>query len=155
MIYRAFGAANADATAARLAKIARARGLTLLVGADAGLAERCGADGVHLPERGLAEAPALRRARADWRITGAAHGPEGLRAAEAAGLDAVLLSPVFATRSASGHAPLGLERFTELVAATSLPVYALGGIDARTAARLAGSGAAGIAAVDGVAAEFG
>ncbi|NEX91542.1 thiamine phosphate synthase, partial [Caulobacter sp. 17J65-9] len=132
------------------AGIARTRGLTLLIGADAALAEACGAHGVHLPERALAEAPGLRTAHPEWLITGAAHGADALRAAEAAGLDAVLLSPVFPTRSASGHAPLGLERFAELTASTRLPVYALGGVDAGTAPALIGTGAAGVAAVEGV-----
>ncbi|NEX94376.1 thiamine phosphate synthase, partial [Caulobacter sp. 17J65-9] len=47
VIYRAFGAADAGATAGALAGIARTRGLTLLIGADAALAEACGAHGVH------------------------------------------------------------------------------------------------------------
>ncbi|MBS0360319.1 MAG: thiamine phosphate synthase, partial [Proteobacteria bacterium] len=51
VVFRAFGAADAEARGRRLAEIARRRGLVLLVGADAALAGRIGADGVHLPER--------------------------------------------------------------------------------------------------------
>jgi thiamine-phosphate pyrophosphorylase len=40
-----------------------------------------------------------------------------------------------------------VERFTQLVAAARLPVYALGGIDVKNAPELLGSGACGIAVV--------
>src|SRR5690606_8570789 len=53
VVLRAFGRADALETGRRLAETARTRGLRLLVGADAALAEALGADGVHLPERSL------------------------------------------------------------------------------------------------------
>lgn len=150
VIYRAFGAADALETACRLGEIARERGLVLLVGLDPELAEVAEAHGVHLPERALGDASALRRHRPDWILTGAAHGAEGLAAGKAAGLDAMLLSPVFPSRSPSAGKTLGLERFSELAIGAGLPVYALGGVNAETAPGLIGSGAAGIAAVGGL-----
>ncbi len=42
---------------------------------------------------------------------------------------------------------MGAIRFAVLVRRAGLPVYALGGINAETAPRLLGSGAAGLAAV--------
>jgi len=148
VIYRAFGASDAVGTAFALREVADAQGLVLLVGLDAALAEACGADGLHLPERMLGQGLQLRLDHPDWILTGAAHDREALAAAEAAGLDAVLLSPVFQSRSPSARAPLGLERFSALCAATDLPVYALGGVVAGIAPGLIGAGAAGIAAVD-------
>lgn len=150
VIYRAFGAVGALETARRLREIADARGLTLLVGLDAGLAEACGADGVHLPERALAEPSAMRADHPDWILTSAAHGPRGIVAAEVLGMDAVLLSPVFPSRSRSAGQPLGVERFSAMARSAGLPVYALGGVTAETAPALIGSGAAGIAAVEGL-----
>lgn len=150
VIYRAFGAADALEVACRLGEIARERGLVLLVGLDPELAEIAGAQGVHLPERALSDAPALRRHRPDWILTGSAHGVEGLIAGRAAALDAMLLSPVFASRSPSAVEALGLERFSDLARDAGLPVYALGGVNAETAPGLVGSGAAGIAAVEGL-----
>ena len=150
VIYRAFGASDALETARRLGEIARARGLVLLIGLDPELAEVAEAHGVHLPERALGDALALRRHRPDWILTGAAHGAEGLAAGKAAGLDAVLLSPVFPSRSPSAGGALGLERFSDLVKGAGLPVYALGGVNAETAPELVGSGAVGIAAVEGL-----
>jgi thiamine-phosphate pyrophosphorylase len=154
VIYRSFGAADATATAARLAAIAGERGLVFLVGLDAVLAEASGAAGVHLPERALGQARGIRRLRPDWLITGAAHGQAGLDAAAEAGIDAALLSPVFPSRSPSPGIPMGPQRFAELVQSARLPVYALGGIVAATALQLTQSGAAGLAAIDGVLEEF-
>ena len=73
VIYRSFGAADALATGRTLRRVATRKGLVLLVGADATLAAACKADGVHLPERGMQRAIALRRAHPGWRITAAAH----------------------------------------------------------------------------------
>lgn len=155
VVFRAFGAADALAAARRLAGVARERGLVLLVGADEGLAEAAGAHGLHLPERDLGRGPGLRARHPGWILTGAAHSARALAAAAAAGLDAALLSPVFASSSPSAGAPLGVEGLARLAAGAELPVYALGGITAANAARLEGSGACGVAAVDGVVAAYG
>jgi thiamine-phosphate pyrophosphorylase len=148
VVYRAFGAPDAVAKGRRLARIARRRGLMLLAGADAGLAARMGADGVHLPERAAWRAGGLRRARPGWIVTCAAHGQAAIARARRAGADAVFLSSVFESASPSAGRPLGPQRFAQLVRGAGVPVYALGGVDARTARRLSRSGAAGLAAVD-------
>lgn len=133
--------------ARRLRVIARDRGLKLLIGQDAGLARHVGADGVHLPERLAHLAAALQRARPAWLVTSAAHS---LRAARSSRAAAVVLSPAFASRSASAARPLGPARLAMLVRAAGRPAYALGGINARTAARLRTAGLIGLAAVEGV-----
>ena len=46
---------------------------------------------------------------------------------------------------------MGPEAFAALVAAAPLPVYALGGVNARTAPQLSGSGVQGFAMVEGLA----
>lgn len=150
VIYRAFGAADALTTARILRTLATERGLVLLIGADAGLAEACGADGLHLPERGLTEAADLKRRHPSWILTGAAHSPEAVQAAARAGCDAVLASAVFPSRSLSAAPAMGLAAFKTLVQAAALPVYALGGVNARTAPELSGSGAQGFAMVEGL-----
>lgn len=145
VIYRPFGAPDAVERGRRLATIARQRGLTLLAGADPDLALAIGAHGLHLPERLAYQLPALRSAHPGWILTAAAHS------LQAAGLeaDALLVSPVFPSKSPSASAPLGLDAFTALVAAAAAPVYALGGVTARTAPLLADSGAAGLAGIEG------
>jgi thiamine-phosphate pyrophosphorylase len=155
VIYRGFGRPEASVEARRLGELARRRGLLLLIGLDAELAAAAGAHGVHLPQRAVAEAAGLRAARPDWLLTGAAHDEAAVRAAAAAGVDAVLVSPVFASASPSAGAALGAQGFTAIAGSAGLPVYALGGVTAASVGALASSGAAGVAAVEGVTAEYG
>jgi thiamine-phosphate pyrophosphorylase len=150
VIYRGFGRPDAAETARALAGIAAERGLVLLIGLDEALAESVGAHGVHLPERALDRAADIRRRRPGWLITGAAHGQAALETAARAGVDAVLLSPVFASDSPSAGEPLGVQLFTGLVRSAFVPVYALGGVTAATAPQLVESGACGLAAVGGL-----
>ncbi|OYX05279.1 MAG: thiamine monophosphate synthase [Caulobacter vibrioides] len=151
IVFRAFGAADAVEQGRRLRSIATARGLMLLVGAHIGLAEGVGADGVHLPERMAASLPRMRAEHPRYLITIAAHNLMALKAAERAGADAAVVSPVFPSNSPSAGEPLGLEGLAQLVNATTLPIYALGGVRARTVASLVGSGVVGIAAVEALA----
>jgi thiamine-phosphate pyrophosphorylase len=148
IVLRSFGAAGAEAQGARLLAIARKRGLTLLVGADAGLAARLGADGVHLPERLAHRARRLKAAHPCWLVTAAAHSTLAARRALAQGADAAVVSAIFPSRSASAGAPMGAVRLAILVRRAKGPVYALGGVDNKTARRLRGAGLVGLAAVD-------
>ena len=150
VVFRAFGAAGALEQARRLRALARQRRLVFLVGFDAGLAAAVKADGVHLPERALGRALAIRRRHPAWLITGAAHSPGALAKARRHGLDAAVLSPVFPSRSPSAGAPLGRTRFEAWTRGAGLPVYRLGGISGQTAQCLRASRAAGLAAVEGL-----
>lgn len=149
VVYRAFGAPDALTQALRLRAVTRERGVRLLVGLDVDLAERIGADGLHLPERALSAGYALSGRRPDWILTGAVHSVEAALAAR--DLDGVVLSPVFpAGGRSAGRVPLGVAALARACAGT-IPVIALGGITAETAGNLVGTGAGGLAAVDGLA----
>jgi thiamine-phosphate pyrophosphorylase len=148
VVYRAFGAPDAVERGRRLVRIARRRGLMLLAGADARLAARIGADGVHLPERAAQRARGVKRARPGWIVTSAAHSAAAIVRARRAGADAVFVSPVFASASPSAGRPLGPLKFAGLVRGARLPVLALGGIDGATARRIVRTRAAGFAAVE-------
>jgi thiamine-phosphate pyrophosphorylase len=147
VIFRHYGDPQRGRRAQDLARLCRARALVFLVAGDAGLAEQVRASGVHLPAYQIGRARALKRARPRWLVTVAAHGEAALRKAKASGADAALLAPVFATRSHPERKPLGVLRFAALARRAGLPVYALGGVDEKSATRLAGSGAAGLAAL--------
>ena len=149
IVFRAFGAPDAQARGLRLLAIARERGLKLLIGADADLAQALGADGVHLPERLAHRARRLKAAHPGWNVTAAAHSAMAGRSGLAAGADAVVISVVFPSASPSAGAAMGPIRLALLVQATKGPVYALGGINNKTARRLRGAGLVGLAAVGG------
>lgn len=150
IIYRSFGRPQALEEASALADLAKRRGLTLLIGADAALAHRVGADGVHLPERMMGEAKRVRSRHPGWIITAAAHSPRALAKAARLGLDAALVSPVFASRSPSAGRALGQTRLADWVGKARLPAIALGGIGHKNARLLSGTGVWGIAAIDGL-----
>jgi thiamine-phosphate pyrophosphorylase len=150
VIYRAFGDPGAVAQGRRLVRAARRRGVMLVAGADAALATRIGADGVHLPERAAWKARGLKLARPRWIVTSAAHSRAAITVARHGGADAVVVSAVFPSASPSAGPPLGALRFAVLVREVRLPVIALGGVNAQTARRLARSGAAGLAAIEGL-----
>jgi thiamine-phosphate pyrophosphorylase len=148
LIYRGFGAAGAVEVARNLGRIARRRGLVLLIGADA---VRIKGAGAHLPERMAHRAHALKAPGARPKgmlVTAAAHSWPAIVRARRAGADAVLVSPVFASRSPSAGKPLGSHRFAALIRGAGLPAYALGGITPKNASALRGSRAMGLAGVE-------
>jgi thiamine-phosphate pyrophosphorylase len=155
VVFRAFGASDAAERGARLREITRRRGLRLLVGADETLALQVEADGVHLPERLVSTLSDLRAAHPGWLITLAAHDMEAALAGAEAGADALVVSPVFPSRSPSAGAPLGVEGLKRIVEAVETPVYALGGVRADTATLLLDTGIVGIAAVEALNASLG
>lgn len=115
-------------------------GLILLAADDPVLADML--HGLHLPEIHARDAAHWRVRRPHWVITVAAHSPRGLHAPCA---DAVLLSPVFATKSHPKAQALTPVRARLMVQRALLPVLALGGVTARNAGLL--HGFSGIAAI--------
>lgn len=150
VILRHYDAPNRRALVRRLSALCRANRILLLVADDAGLAAHVRANGLHLPEYRIDAARGIRRRRPAWLITAAVHSAAALKRAERAGVDAALLSPVFATSSHPGVSPLGALRFARLVQSSRIPVFALGGIGPRNVRRLKGTGAAGIAGISNV-----
>jgi 8-oxo-dGTP diphosphatase len=131
--------------ARRVLALARAHGAKVLVNSDAGLAREIGADGVHLTatQLRLAERPDL-----PW-CGASCHSREELRRAEELGADLAVLGPVRATPSHPDAVPLGWDRFGEIAAGASIPVYALGGVLPGDLERARSCGAHGIAMVRG------
>ena len=155
VIYRHFGDANRIKIGEALARLCRRRGVMLLVSADPELARRIGADGVHWPEQRLHQ----RRSRKFGGIeTASAHSRRALAAARAMGIDAAILSSVFASRSATAFAPIGVLGWRQIAKASPLPVYGLGGVTAETAGRMfngSTSQIAGWAAVEAIVSAWG
>jgi thiamine monophosphate synthase len=146
VIVRARDAGQRAERAWALRRIARQRGLILLIAEDADLARRIGAHGVHLPEAEAHRAQSLRARNPKWLITSAAHS---LRAVLVSHADAIFLSPVFGTQSHRGAPPLTPTRARLMARQVKAPLFALGGITARNAALL--SGFSGLAAIGALA----
>jgi len=134
--------------AAELRAITRTAGTKLLIANDAGLAARIGADGIHLSQANAKQAAHWRALHPHWIITAAAHS---LAACHAPFADALFIAPVFSTRSHAGGKFLGAMQLRVIARQVLRPVYALGGIDASSAANLAGATLAGLAAIGALA----
>jgi thiamine-phosphate pyrophosphorylase len=136
-----------EAYAREMNALARARRSALLIAGDAPLAARLGARGAHFPEAQIGEVAHWRAMRPHWLITVAAHSERTAIKAARAGADAVLLAPVFPTRSHPETRGLGPLVTRVIASRSSLPLYALGGVDEKNVARLAGAKLAGFAAI--------
>lgn len=137
-----------------VARLARQRGLKLLVAGDGRAALALGA-GLHLPDRrpsaGLLPFLLAHRAGPGHLILAmAAHsGQRGAARARRLGVDCLFLSPLFPTQSHPGAPALGPLRWASLARGLPAPCMALGGI---TPARLGAvpRHAAGVAAIGGL-----
>lgn len=145
VILRDYKAKKRAKMARRLAHLCRKRHLVFLVAGDPALARRVRADGIHLRERQMKRA--MPRHNPRWLVTAAAHSPKAMRQAANRGVDAVLVSPVFATGSHPKKKPLGVRRLAQWTGLSPLPAYALGGIDVKKARALARANIAGVAAI--------
>ena len=120
----------------------RALGTTFVVNDDVDAALELGADGVHL---GQADEGAARA-----RARGLVLGRSATTLAEAVDADADYLGvgPIWATPSKSDAAPaLGLVELERICRAVSIPVIAIGGVDASNAGDCIRAGAAGVAVI--------
>lgn len=113
-----------------LRRIARARGQVVILADSAPTAREWGADGIYGAPRALG----LRRAGLIHLAT--AHDLAEIGLAARLRAHAVLLSPVFPTRSHPGGAVLGAAQFRLLARQSPLPVIALGGMDGHAARAL-------------------
>lgn len=127
----------------------RAHGAKVVLNADPGLVRDCGADGVHLASRRLRQF-AERPLGPDLLVGASCHDVEELALAQRIGADLAVLSPVVHTASHPGTEPLGWERFSGMVAACGLPVYALGGMTLQDCDAAKAAGAQGIALIRGL-----
>jgi thiamine-phosphate pyrophosphorylase len=118
---------------------------SVLVNGRPDVAALAGARGVELPERGLPVAD-VRRAFPALIIGASCHSVEAAVRAEADGADLVVMGPVFATPGKEERL-LGTELLAAAARALRVPVYAIGGIDASTAAAAVSAGARGLAAI--------
>ncbi|MYD46312.1 MAG: thiamine phosphate synthase [Gammaproteobacteria bacterium] len=111
---------------AELAKSILPSTVRTLLNGDAQVAAELGYDGVHLPNSRL-ETPRSCTEGLSW-VSVAIHETSELDFLELLGAHSIVVAPVFQTQW-KANVPLGLARLRTLVIQSSVPVYALGGID--------------------------
>jgi thiamine-phosphate pyrophosphorylase len=117
----------------------------VLVNGRADVACLAGAHGVQLPEQAL-PVEAVRRAFGHLLLGVSCHSIEAAQRAAANGADFVLLGPISPTPGKQGPF-LGLDVLSEATRRVTVPVHAIGGIDAENVRAVRAAGASGMAAI--------
>jgi thiamine-phosphate diphosphorylase len=121
---------------------------TFVVNDDVEAALQLGADGVHL---GRTDSGAERALEEGLLLGLSASSVEEARAAEVRGAAYIGAGPVWATPSKADADPaIGLDGLREITAAVTVPVVAIGGVDASNAGACIRAGAAGVAVIRAV-----
>jgi thiamine-phosphate pyrophosphorylase len=143
----------------RLAKeilpVVRAAGVPLVINDFPDIAERVGAECVHLGQEdffdaGLAHRSQLPAISARLLLGLSSHTPEQGQRAVAAGADYVAVGPVFATGTKPGRAPCTLDYVRWAAGHTSVPWFAIGGITLANLDEVIAAGARRICVVSAI-----
>ena len=122
----------------------------LVINSRTDIARAAHADGVHLPENDVPPA-AARLSLGHHALCGVSvHSVEVARRAVRENADYLVFGPVFQTTSHPDTAPVGLEALHEIATAVSIPVFAVGGINARSSGLCLDAGAYGVAVISAV-----
>jgi len=132
-------------------KLTNDAGKSFIVNDRLDVALASGADGVHLGQEDMALADARALAPEGFLIGVTVHDLREAVEAEKGGADYLGLSPIFATGSKSdAGSACGLDMLRKVKRAVSVPVVAIGGINAANAREVLEAGADGLAVISAV-----
>jgi thiamine-phosphate pyrophosphorylase len=136
------------ATARRYARLCAAHGALLILNDRPDLVPDTGADGVHVGQDDMPVAQARQIVGAERLIGLSTHSPAQIDAAAAEPeVDYIGVGPVHATPTKPGRPAVGLELVAYAAAHAATPFFAIGGVDADTAAAVRAAGGERIAVV--------
>ncbi len=136
------------ALAGELREVTDRYGAFLLINGRTDIAQAVEADGVHLPYKAFTPGTALTLLQEGAIIGVSCHSLDDALAAEDGGANFITLGPIYPTPSKVRYgAPIGIEPLREAAKTISIPIYAIGGIDAGNVEEVMGAGAFGVAAV--------
>ncbi len=138
------------AEAAELIPLCRKARVPFLIDDDVEAARRAGADGVHVGQSDTACAEARRILGPDAIVGVSAQTVEQARAAQAAGADYLGVGAMFGTPTKPDAVDVSFDELRAICRAVDIPVTAIGGLNARTIGRLAGTGVDGAAVVSAI-----
>ncbi|MDO4337147.1 MAG: thiamine phosphate synthase [Eubacteriales bacterium] len=136
--------------ALEIQKLCRAYGVPFLINDNVALAEKIGADGVHVGQNDM-EAGAVRALLGPDKIIGVtAKTVEQAQAAEEAGADYLGSGAVFGSATKADAISMDPDLLDRICDSVKIPVVAIGGIHAGNVARLKGRKISGVAVVSGI-----
>jgi len=122
----------------------------LIINSRADIAEKIGADGVHLTETSV-HANEVKSSFPDLIVGVSTHSLEGAHLAETQGADYITFSPIYETPSKASYGPpQGLGSLRQVTQAVRLPVLALGGITLHRVSECLEQGAFGVAMISDI-----
>lgn len=127
--------------------------IPLIINDDIEVAVTAGADGVHLGMSDTDVITARRLVGKDFIIGASARTVETAVAAERDGADYLGVGAVFGTSTKADAKTINVNIFKTIVNSVSIPVIAIGGVNATNVIQLKDSGAAGIAVVSAILAQ--
>ena len=116
-------------------------GALLIVNDRPHLAREVGADGVHVGQEDMPVAEVRELLGPDMLIGLSTHAPREIDAVDAGLVDYIGVGPVHATPTKPGRGAVGLDLVRYAAEHTSVPFFAIGGIDARNASAAIDAGA--------------
>ncbi len=134
----------------RLLPVTRALGVPLIVNDRPDIAQKAGADGVHLGQEDGSLADAIAVLGPDAIYGRSTHSYEQALTAEREGFDYIGVGPVFVTPTKAGRPAIGLETVQVVSRALEIPFVAIGGIDDSNVEDVLGAGARAVAVVRAV-----
>lgn len=139
-----------EAEAAKLKKLCARYKVPYVVNDNVEIALAIDADGVHVGQSDI-KGRDIRSLIGPERILGISAGTvEEAIAAEKAGADYIGVGAVFGTSTKKNARNLTVEKLKEISSAVSIPVVAIGGINAQNLMELCGSGVDGVAVVSAI-----
>jgi thiamine-phosphate pyrophosphorylase len=142
---------EAYAEALLLRNVALDAGVTFIVNDRCDLALAVDADGVHLGQEDLPLDLARKVMGPDKLIGISTHNPDQVREADSGQPDYLGFGPIFKPGSKPDHDPVvGLEGLRAMRTLTSLPVFAIGGIQIDQAREVMRAGANGVAIISAI-----
>jgi thiamine-phosphate pyrophosphorylase len=139
-----------ESEAERLKTLCAQHAVPFVVNDSVEIALQCDADGVHVGQSDI-KGRDIRSMIGPNKILGISAGTvEEAVAAEKAGADYIGVGAVFPTGTKKNATPMTMGPLQEIVSSVSIPVVAIGGINAKNILQLRGSGVDGVAVVSAI-----
>jgi thiamine-phosphate pyrophosphorylase len=134
-------------TAARLLPTCRRHGALLMLNNRPELVHAAGADGVHIDRAGIDVTEAREQIGADKLLGVSAHTPQEVDAVQALPIDYFSVGPIHATPTRPGRPAAGHAIVTYASRNSTLPFFAVGGVEPHNTGAIAAAGGSRVAVV--------